>query len=186
MFLKIELKKAWVVIFTVAFLLYGFAKKDPYNMGPTTCYIFAGNNTELIKGAGQNCSGSVSLFFHQENDFILPQCELCETVTIYFDEGLSPQLAFYFSDEELVDIIDHNRFHKEKISVNQTTRCKLLLPAFSLDTEEGQEVISQIFTSTEEYTIMKHPISSNNVYLYDIDYVKFPGMSLMPVPPPLA
>ena len=184
MFIVKKFIKTSVIIFVVTFLLCGFVKENPYNLGPTTCYIFAGNTTELIRGAGQDCGGFVTLFF-QENDIMLPQCELCDTVTIYFDEGLSPQLAFYFSDEELVDIIESERFHKEGIPINQTTRYKLLLPAFSLDTEKGQEVTAQLFTPTAEYTIMKHPVTDNNVYFYNINYVKFPGMSLMPVPPPL-
>lgn len=172
-----------VIIFFAALLLCGFTKENIRDLGPVTCYYVPGDNSEMIRINNESCDGFLVLYF-QETDIIPSECKMCDTVIIYFSEGSSAGKAFLFSDEELIDIIEADRYHKG-LDKGTSTRCSLTLPAFSLETEEGEELAAQLFTPTEEYTIMKHPVTGKDVYLYEIDYIKFIGIPLIPVPPPI-
>lgn len=147
-----------------------------------TCYYFTADSEDIAYKPDELCTGTI-LCYKSHPEITPSNCTSCDTVIINVHDDDIPYLSLHFSDDELQDIIDRNSFSRSLKDKGSLTDCALRLPAFSLASDEGAALADQIFTTTAEYIIMHNPITDKNVYLHKIDYIKYNGISLIPVPP---
>ncbi len=145
------------------------------------CYFSGGSVAQRISNA---CSTLAVQLFSSSDPLVPSNLVPDSEQTLSFREEGPFFMTSYFSEEELLDIIENDRYGPCTDSDNPWLNRCLTLPAFSRDSEAGKQIMSLLFTPTEDYIMMVDPFTGENMYLFGIEYVKFKGSTvLIPVPP---
>ncbi len=145
------------------------------------CYF--NDQSRAQRSPGNACSTQAIQFFSAANPLVPAELVPDDEQILYFLDYGPKNMISSFSEEELLDIIENNSYSAWRDDFYPQIKNSLALPAFSPDSEAGKQIMSLLFTSTEDYIIMADPVTGEDRYLFGFEYVKFRGSPLIPVPP---
>ncbi len=147
------------------------------------CIYAWGEGLEYVNSGNQSCDDHI-LLFSVENDKISSDLEADTFFNFNMLDRYFMLLTPCFSNEELREIRDSNLFNNLFIKYGGYELVNLQMPAYSSWFGNGREVMDLLFTPVEDHIILENPKTGEDMYLSGIDYVKFRGAPLIPVPNP--
>ncbi len=143
----------------------------------TTCIKIFDNNTITELGDCDKLDTTV-LFFNIESDLVPTFPYLLQEEYVYVDDQALKMLMDYFSERDLLVLNAFKRIRK--IGLLNI----ILLPNLYIDELYKQEIIPYLFFPSEDQKTLyiKNPFNGDDIDVTDVDYIKFKGTYLLPVP----
>ncbi len=179
------LKKVYITRLVIIAALVLFINEKAFGQSGLSfsCSYSWGENLEYVNGGGSPCDKHI-LYFSVENEIIPQGLEPDSFFDLYFPDLFFFLLMPCFSDEELMEIRDENLFNDFVLKINVYEIVHLKMPSYSAESKSGKELTDLLFTPADDHIILENPRTGEDMYLSGIDYVKFRGAPLIPVPNP--
>ncbi len=154
-------------------------------LGISPCASTLAKDVEMVDGlamwSGTQCDKRV-IFYPEENDKITSEFIPNDIFVFCFIERAFCILPSCFSDDELNTIIDWGLYKVGSGIMGLYERNCLIMSAYSPISLTGLALMNLLFTRTEEYIIMENPVTGEDVYINGVDYIKFKGAPMVPLP----